>query len=341
MFLSSAVSFGVLVFATLPVVYAQLNLIARATGKLYFGTATDIPVLNDTAYTAILNDTKQFGQITAENSMKWLLTEPSRGNFTFQAADTIAHLAETQHKLLRGHNCVWHNQLPDWVTAGNFSAPVLASIITTHCSTLVSRYRGHVYVHSWDVVNEPFNEDGTFQSNVFFDTLNISYIPIALHSARSADPLAKLYINEFNIEYAGPKSTGMQNLVKSLKRAGVPIQGIGLQFHMTVGEVPSTAQLAANMAAFTALGVEVAITELDVRMTLPATPALLAQQKADYEAIIAACHITARCVGVTVWDFTDKYSWVPGAFAGLGAACPWDENLEKKPAYEGIVKGFL
>ena len=69
----------------------------------------------------------------------------------------------------------------------------------------------------------------------------------------------------------------MVNLVKSLQAAGVPIDGVGIQGHLIVGEVPST--LIANMQQFTALGIEVAITELDIRMTLPATPALYAQQK--------------------------------------------------------------
>ena len=96
----------------------------------------------------------------------------------------------------------------------------------------------------------------------------------------------------------------MVNLVKSLKAQGVPIDGVGIQGHLIVGEVPSTMQ--ANMEQFTALGVEVAITELDIRMTLPSTTALLAQQKADYQTVINACRAVAGCVGVTVWDYTDK-----------------------------------
>ncbi len=96
----------------------------------------------------------------------------------------------------------------------------------------------------------------------------------------------------------------MKTLIKSLKSQGVPIEGIGLQSHFIVGEVPTT--LVQNMQEFAALGVEIAITELDVRMTLPETAALLAQQKKDYETVIAACQAVPQCVGVTVWDFTDK-----------------------------------
>ena len=101
----------------------------------------------------------------------------------------------------------------------------------------------------------------------------------------------------------------MVNLVKSLQAAGVPIDGVGIQGHLIVGEVPST--LIANMQQFTALGIEVAITELDIRMTLPATPALYAQQKQDYETVISACNSVPGCIGVTIWDYTDKVSPLP------------------------------
>jgi len=314
-----------------------LNSVATHQGLLYFGTATDNPELNDTAYTAILNDKKMFGQITAANSMKWDATEPSPGVFTFDAADVIAHLAEMDGRILRGHNCVWHNQLPDWVSGGTFTSSELLSIVQNHCSTLVSHFRGHVY--SWDVLNEIMNDDGTFAQDIFFNTTGTAYIATALHAARAADPHAKLYMNDFNIEGTGAKATAYQNLIKTLKSEHVPIDGIGLQSHFIVGELPPNIQ--ENIQAFVDLGVEVAITELDVRMTLPATDALLAQQKQDYQTAVEACVNVKGCVGITVWDFTDKFSWVPGAFAGEGAACPWDENLKLKPAFTGIVNGLL
>ena len=111
-------------------------------------------------------------------------------------------------------------------------------------------------------------------------------------------------INDYNIEGTGAKSTAMINLVKSLQAQGVPIDGVGMQAHLRVGNVPSTMQ--ENIQRFTALGVEVAITELDIRMPLPVTDALLQQQKEDYQTVIAACKAVLGCVGVTVWDYTDR-----------------------------------
>ena len=130
-------------------------------------------------------------------------------------------------------------------------------------------------------------------------------------------------MNDYNIESTGAKATAMLNLVKQLQAEGAPIDGVGFQAHLIVGSVPTSFQTV--LEQFAALGVEVAITELDVRMTLPETAALLEQQKADYQTVVSACQSVSGCVGITVWDFADQFSWVPGAFPGQGAACPWDD----------------
>ena len=99
----------------------------------------------------------------------------------------------------------------------------------------------------------------------------------------------------------------MQNLVKTLQSNNVPIDGIGMESHFIVGEVPTT--LVENFQAFTALGVEIAITELDIRMTLPETAELLEQQKQDFYTVVDACLQVSGCRGITVWDWTDKVSF--------------------------------
>lgn len=95
------------------------------------------------------------------------------------------------------------------------------------------------------------------------------------------------------------------------------------------------------MGAFTALNVDVAITELDIRTNTPATSAAVTQQAKDYATVIQGCKAVARCVGVTIWDYTDKYSWIPGVFSGQGAALPWDDNLNKKAqVYDAILSAW-
>jgi len=187
------------------------------------------------------------------------------------------------------------------------------------------------------VVNEALNDNGTRQEDVFFNTLGEDYIRIAFEAAAAADPLAKLYYNDFGIETAGVKSTAAQNIVKKLKAAGTKIDGVGLQSHFIVGSTPSKTSQISNLRSFTGLGVEVAITELDVRIELPVTTSNLAQQSTDYQTTIDACLAVEGCVGITVWDFDDKYSWVPSTFPGFGAADLFDANLTHKAAYFGIV----
>lgn len=115
---------------------------------------------------------------------------------------------------------------------------------------------------------------------------------------------ADLNLRRYNLEYNGSKAQGMLALAKQLLADGVPLDGIGFQGHLIVGSVPTALQAA--IESFASLGLDVAITELDIRMTLPATAALYAQQKTDYQNVIKACKAVTRCVGVTVWDYTDK-----------------------------------
>ncbi|KAI2714077.1 CAZyme family GH10 [Penicillium roqueforti] len=312
-----------------------LNTAAVAKGKLYFGSATDNSELTDTAYLAQLSNTDDFGQITPGNAQKWDATEPSQNTFSYTKGDVIANLAATNGQKLRCHTLVWYSQLPSWVSSGSWTNATLLAAMKNHITNVVTHYKGKCY--AWDVANEALNEDGTYRDNVFYQYIGEAYLPIAFATAAAADPDAKLYYNDYNIESAGSKATGAQRIVKLVQQYGAKIDGVGLQAHFIVGSTPSQSAQTTNLAAFTALGVEVAYTELDIRMTLPSTSALLAQQSTDYQNTVAACVANAKCVGVTIWDYTDKYSWVPSTFSGQGAACPWDANLVKKPAYDGIL----
>ncbi|KAF9036212.1 glycoside hydrolase superfamily [Panaeolus papilionaceus] len=323
--------------AVVPCALAQTGLanIGKSVGLKYVGGETDPGGdFNDATFVSTYQ--REFNMATPGNSMKWDSTERSRNVFTFSTSDQLVAWAQQRGIQVRGHTCVWHSQLPSWVSNGGFDAATLTSVIQNHVTNVVGHFKGKLY--AWDVVNEIFNEDGTLRSSVFSRTLGESFVEIAFRAARAADPNAKLYINDYNTDGINAKSNALLSLVKRLKAKGVPIDGIGVQAHLIVGQVPSTFQ--ANLAQFASAGVEVAITELDIRTNTPATSASLAQQKTDYRTVFSACKKTPGCVGISTWGLTDKYSWIPGTFPGTGAALLFDSNYNKKPAYDGAVAGL-
>jgi endo-1,4-beta-xylanase len=236
---------------------------------LHIGSAVNDTALNaDATYAQILG--QQFSAITPENEMKWASVEATRGVLTFGPADDEVKFAEQHHMLVRGHNLVWQNQLPNWVTSGTFTNAQLADILKQHIFTEVGHFRGKIW--QWDVVNEPLNEDGTLEATIWEKALGPNYIAEALTWAHEADPRAKLFINDFNVEGLGAKSDGMFALVKSLKAQHVPIDGVGLESHLSLQfSLPS--QIQANMQRFAQLRLDVDVTEADVRFVLPVEPA--------------------------------------------------------------------
>ena len=305
--------------------------LAAAKG-VYVGNAVAGGKLSGNAqYSAIAGT--QFNSLTPENAMKWGSVESTRGSFNWAEADQIVAFAQAHSQQVRGHTLVWHSQNPSWLQNGNFGATELSTILQQHIATEVGRYQGKIY--AWDVLNELFNEDGTFRTSLWYNAFGTAFVANALTWAHQADPAAKLYINDYNVEGIGAKSDALYNLVKSLKAQGAPIDGVGLQAHFVLGQVPSTLQ--ANIQRFADLGVDVAVTELDVRMQTPSTAAKLTQQGTDYASVVKACLAVTRCKGITAWDVSDADSWVPDVFSGYGAATLYDASYQAKPAYQAVA----
>jgi endo-1,4-beta-xylanase len=307
-----------------------LRAAASARGVLVGTALAASHLAADPAYAQVA--ASQFNSVTPENEMKWEVVEPRRGQFDWSGADAIVTFAEAHGQRIRGHTLVWHQQLPTWLTGGSFSPAELRQLLHEHIATEVGRYRGRV--GAWDVVNEPFNDDGSPRSSIWRDALGPDYIAQALTWARQADPAAKLFLNDYEIEGVGAKSTAMLELVRSLRANGVPIDAVGFEGHLIVGQVPPSLQQ--NIARFTALGVSVELTELDVRVPLPASAADLSRQASDYGRVARECLAVPGCPGITVWGFADRYSWIPRFFPGMGAAAIYDQELRPKPAASAL-----
>ena len=296
---------------------ATLGAAAAQSGR-YFGTAIAASRLGDSAYTTIA--AREFNMVTPENEMKPDATEPNRGQFNFTAGDQVYNWA-TQHGMkVRGHTLAWHSQQPGWMQS--LSGSSLRQAMIDHINGVMAHYKGKLAY--WDVVNEAFNEDGSRRQSNLQGTGN-DWIEVAFKTARAADPSTKLCYNDYNIEnwnYA--KTQGVYNMIKDFKSRGVPIDCVGLQTHFTGGSsLPSTFQT--TLANFAALGVDVALTEVDV------TNASTSQ----YAGLTQACMNVSRCVGITVWGVRDSDSWRSSESPLL-----FDGSGNKKAAYTSVLNAL-
>ncbi|WP_405896570.1 endo-1,4-beta-xylanase [Streptomyces sp. NBC_00727] len=311
-----------------------------ALGKragLRIGTAVDMTALADDApYRA--KAASEFSSVTPENVMKWEVVEPSRGTYDWAAADELVDFARANGQLVRGHTLLWHNQLPAWLTTGDFTADELRAVLRKHITDEARHFKGRIW--QWDVVNEAFNDDGTLRDSIWLQKLGPGYIADAFRWAHEADPKAKLFINDYNIEGVNAKSTALYDLVARLRKQHVPIDGVGIQGHLSV-QYNAPHDIAENMKRFDDLGLETAITEADVRIPMPSDSTKQEAQAEGYDVLLRGCLLTRKCTDFTVWGFTDKYSWVPDTFEGEGAANLFDENYRAKPAYSALRDDLL
>ena len=303
---------------------------------LFFGTAVDTTALaNEPTYRARV--ASEFTSVTPENVMKWDTIEPQQGVLNFAPADTLVSFAEANHQRVRGHNLVWHNQIPSWLTTGvangSITPSMLLDILHQHITDEVTHFKGKLA--EWDVVNEALNDDGTLRSDIWLQNLGPGYIADAFRWAHQADPRVKLFYNDFNIESVNAKSTAALTLLVQLRSEGVHVDGIGIQGHLDT-RFPAPGDLAVNMKRFADAGFQIEMTEADVRMPTPETATQLEAQAGAYSVMVDACLVTRRCTGVTVWGFTDLHSWVPGTFPTEGFADVLDNNYNPKPAYSQL-----
>ncbi|SBT37011.1 non-reducing end alpha-L-arabinofuranosidase family hydrolase [Micromonospora auratinigra] len=291
---------------------------AAAQSGRYFGTAIAAGRLGDSTYTTIAG--REFTMVTAENEMKPDATEPQQNVFNFSAGDQIYNWATGRGMKVRGHTLAWHGQQPGWMQ--NLSGSALRSAMINHINGVMGHYKGKLA--AWDVVNEAFNEDGSRRQSNLQATGN-DWIEVAFRTARTADPSVKLCYNDYNIEnWSYGKTQGVYRMIQDFKSRGVPIDCVGLQTHFTGGSsLPGNFQT--TLSSFAALGVDVALTEVDV------TNASTSQ----YAGLTQACVNVPRCIGITVWGVRDSDSWRSSESPLL-----FDGGGNKKAAYTSVLNAL-
>jgi endo-1,4-beta-xylanase len=301
---------------------------------------------------------QHFNSLTAENAMKSGPIHPKENEYYWKDADSIVAFAERNGMKIRGHALVWHNQTPSWLfvdgSGNTVSKEVLLQRLKSHITTVVSRYKGKIY--AWDVVNEAISDkrDEYLRQTKFLQIIGEEYIAKVFQWAHEADPDAKLFYNDYN-EISPVKREKIFRLVKSLKDAGVPIHGVGLQAHWAVNE-PSRGQLDSTLKRFSELGLKMQITELDIsvyakehdareRKPEDAATAFTAereqQQLEKYKLSFELFRKYKKYIsGVTFWNISERYSWLDNFPVRGRKDYPllFDKDLKPKKAYWEVVR---
>ncbi|MFH9731703.1 endo-1,4-beta-xylanase [Streptomyces sp. NPDC017260] len=293
---------------------------AAAQSGRYFGTAVASGKLSDSTYTTIAG--REFDSVTAENEMKIDATEPQRGQFNFTAADRVYNWAVQNGKEVRGHTLAWHSQQPGWMQS--LSGSALRQAMIDHINGVMAHYKGKIT--QWDVVNEAFADgsSGARRDSNLQRTGN-DWIEVAFRTARAADPEAKLCYNDYNVEdWTWAKTQAMYAMVRDFKQRGVPIDCVGFQSHFNSGS-PYNSNFRTTLQSFAALGVDVAITELDIQGAPAST----------YANVTNDCLAVPRCLGITVWGVRDSDSWRSEQTPLL-----FNNDGSKKPAYTAVLNAL-
>jgi len=321
-----------------------LKEVAQSRG-IYIGTAVRAYLLNspDLYYTPTIK--KEFNIIVAENEMKFESLQPTANNFYFKDADKIVSFATNNGMQIRGHVLLWHQQ-SGWIASVTNPTQV-SNALSNHIFTVMKRYSN--VIKWWDVVNEAIDDNyptvaypACLRKSFWWTNLGNSYVEYAFQLARAANPSAKLFYNDYNIEgFSSRKSKNAFLLVSNLKDKNL-IDGIGMQMHVSVEYHPLNDNFISNLNQYSSLGLEIHITECDVRILRNQTTyqTQLNLQADIYKKLMANCLSNTNVTAFLTWGFTDKYSWIPDVFPQWGDALLFDKNYNKKKSYYALLEAM-
>jgi len=334
--------------------------------NIYWGTSIwlygmkDGLGMSDAVYVKTIS--QEFNLAVPDYGMYMSDIQPLQGMWDFSGADRIVDYAETHDMRIRGHALVWGRRYstigtvggdwtatPAWVHNGDFSRAEMIEIMNEYIETVVRHYGDRV--DEWVVVNESasWEPGGGFGDNVWKEKLGEDYVELAFRKAREVAPNAVLILNEYGGDYLHQTTFGMEDNiyrhVKRLVKRGVPIDAVGLQFHLAIPpepweNPPTVERTVGNFERFGDLGLDVYVTELDVKIQEPITQEKLDRQAEIYAMVMEAVLESDDCNSVCVWGYSDRYSWIPGWFPGYSGACMFDKFIEPKPAYYSVVEAM-
>ncbi len=328
------------------------SLKAHAAAKGLLSGFAVVPKLlrDDPSYAALVSE--QASLIVAENAMKWDTLRPTAETYNFEAADSLLNFAEPRQIKVRGHNLLWHRQLPGWF-AGTAHPGNARKLLEAHIETVAGRYAGRM--HSWDVVNEAIEvkdrrPDG-LRDSPWLRLIGDDYIEIAFRAARKADPQALLTYNDYGIESESPQDEAKRQAVllmlRRMRQRSIPIDAVGVQSHLAAGaNVRYGAGLMRFIASVRQLDLQVFITEMDVNdRKLPSDVVnrdkLVAATYQDYLSMVLS---EPAVKAIVMWGVTDRFTWLnhEDSRADGVAERPllFDGGYRAKPAFFAVRNAF-
>ena len=335
-------------------------------GKFYIGTAMNgFQIMGrDTASLELIG--KQFNSVVAENVMKSGVIQPREGEFQFELPDRFVEYARQHGMYTVGHCLIWHSQAPRWFFTdddGNeVDREVLIERMKTHIYTVAGRYRGKI--DCWDVVNEAFEDDGSWRENKFYQIVGPEYVELAFRFAHEADPDAELLYNDYSMFHQGRRDAVVA-LVNDLKAKGIQVDGIGMQAHYGM-DYPDYESFEQSIVAFAETGVQVHITEMDISVLPLPDPSVGADVRASFayqdkmnpypdglpEEVRQAWHDRYldffkiflkhedKVKRVTLWGVSDRYSWKNNWPIRGRTDYPllFDRKFQPKPVVSDIIR---
>ena len=343
---------------------AQKTLAEATKSKFLFGVAVNAQQVNGVNPIETELIAKEFSAIVPENCMKPQPIHPEENRYNWDDADKFVAFGEKNKQAVTGHCLIWHSQIGRWffidAEGKDVSPEVLKERMHQHIATVVGRYKGRI--KGWDVVNEAFEDNGTYRNSKFYQILGKDFIKYAFQFAHEADTNAELYYNDYNVETPA-KCDAIVELVKELKAAGCRIDAVGSQAHWHMNS-PTLEATENSIQKLKAAGVKVLYTEMDISiLPSPYEGANIAanfkyskemdpyregvpdsiQQKWNqrmldmFKLFLKYDEVVDR---VTVWGLTDNTTWLNNFPIRGRKDYPvlFDRNNQRKPVVDEMIK---
>jgi endo-1,4-beta-xylanase len=327
-------------------------------GRFKIGAAVSKRTLGEKAADGIVR--QHFSSLTCENAMKFGPVHPEEHRWDWEEADMVADYARANNIPMRGHTIVWHNQTPDWLFkegptgTDSVSKAALYRRLEQHIEALTGRYNDVVY--AWDVLNEVIEvdkeNDQGFRLSDWYTIGGAELYSLAFKLMRQASPGKKLFYNDFNNE-GGKKMERTIAFLRNLLDSGAALDGVGVQGHWR-WNYPDTETLRSCFTAYSELGLEIEITELDISAYGPdegqkpeqyftsLPKERLAGLNDRYRDIYRTAAEFPAVKNITTWGIADNYTWLDSFPLRGGGRKNWpllfDSEFRPKAAVADLIR---